>query len=218
MKRSSVAFVAAAVAVTALAGTQLPAAATAPAVPDPVRAAAGRISADTTGRLTLRPDGRGAYDFLGVAAGSSVDDPGVSRTSSVPDAAAAHLARYGAAFGLARPGTSVTELRTTATVTGDAVRYQQRVGGLPVLGGEVVVSLRPDKELDSILARTSDATKVAAAAVSEGAAAATAQASFQRAAGRGDAATVSRMGRWVVDPALIGASAALPVRTAWRFE
>ena len=50
------------------------------------------------------------------------------------------------------------------------VRYQQHVGGLPVMGGELVVSLRPNRELDSILAhdhlgpRRSPAAKVASTA------------------------------------------------------
>ena len=90
--------------------------------------------------------------------------------------------------------------------------------GCPSWAEKLVVSLRPDRELDSILAKTSGATKVPAAVVSEEDATATAQASFQRAAGHGSAASVTAMGRWVVDPALIGASASLPTRTAWRFE
>ena len=104
------------------------------------------------------------------------------------------------------------------TLTGDVVRYQQRVSGVPVMGGELVVSLRPDRELDSILARTTAATKVPDARVSEASAATSAQVSFQRVAGPGATASVTRMGRWVIDPALIGASTSLPVRTAWRFE
>ena len=117
---------------------------------------------------------------------STLDDPGVSSSTSVADAAAAHLARYGAAFGSAparhHPDRAA---RSTATVTGDVVRYQQHVGGLPVMGGELVVSLRPNRELDSILAKTSRATKVSAATVSEAAATATAQAAFQNSAGAG---------------------------------
>ena len=56
------------------------------------------------------------------------------------------------------------------------------------------------------------------AKVTESAAAASAQAAFQRVAGNGDAAQVSAKGRWAIDPLLIGASADLPIRTAWRFE
>ena len=59
----------------------------APAAADPVGAAAARIDADTTGQVTLSPDGSGGYDFLGVAAASAVDNPGVTPSTSVADAA-----------------------------------------------------------------------------------------------------------------------------------
>ena len=187
------------------------------AAADAESVAVSRLQADASGGLTYRSSG-GVYDFVGVPAGVKVDHPGVSSSTSVADAAAAHLARYGAAFGSKQAGTTLTKLRSAATVTGDVVRYQQNVGGLPVMGGELVISLRPNRELDSILAKTSRATKIGAATVTEADATDTAQASFQRAAGKGAAATVKTMGRWVIDPVLIGASASIPVRTAWRFE
>ncbi len=86
------------------------------------------------------------------------------------------------------------------------------------MAGELVVSLRANRELDSILAKTSRATTVSDAQVSEAAATETAQAVFQKAAGPGAAAAVTKMGRWVIDPGLIGGSSSAPVRTAWRFE
>jgi bacillolysin len=187
------------------------------AAADAESVAVSHLRDDASGALTYRGSG-GFYDFVGVPAGARLDDPGVAASASVADAAAAHLARYGAAFGSRQAGTTLTEMSSGSTVTGDVVRYQQRVGGVPVMGGELVVSLRPNRELDSILAKTTRTTKVAAAQVSEASARATAQSSFQRSAGSGPAATVSSKGRWVVDPVLIGASATIPVRTAWRFE
>jgi bacillolysin len=185
---------------------------------DPRSAAIDRLEADASGALTIRSARPGLYDFLGVPAEAEVDNPAVSASSTVAAAASAHLSRYGAAFGTARPGTTVSELRSAATVTGDVVRYQQYVAGVPVMGGELVVSLRPDRELDSILARTSPVTTVTGAKVSQSAATATAQEFFQGSAGEGPPAEVVSVGRWVVDPTLIGGSAELPTRTAWRFE
>lgn len=179
--------------------------------------ATNRLTDDASGSLTQRTDG-GVLDFVGVPAGEDLDNPEVSPSTGVSAAAAAHLARYGAAFGAKRPGTTLTRSSDMATSTGDVVRYQQRVGGVPVMGGELVMSLRADRELDSVLAKTSRATRVPNARVGESVAAASAQQSFQRVAGSGDAAQVSEKGRWVIDPVLIGASASLPVRTAWRFE
>jgi Zn-dependent metalloprotease len=187
------------------------------AAADAESVAVSRLHADASGGLTYRASG-GVYDFVGVPAGVTLDDPGVSSSASVTDAAAAHLARYGAAFGSKQAGTTLTELRSAATVTGDVVRYQQNVGGLPVMGGELVVSLRADRELDSILAKTTRATSVHSAKVSQADATATAQEFFQGSAGEGAPATVVSVGRWVVDPALIGASTVLPTRTVWRFE
>jgi Zn-dependent metalloprotease len=188
-----------------------------PAAADAQSLAADRLQADASGELTYRSSG-GVYDFVGVPAGVTLDDPGVSASTSVSDAADAHLARYGAALGAAQRGTTLSPMRTAPSVTGDVVRYQQEVGGVPVMGGELVVSLRPDRELDSILARTSRATKAPAAKVTAAAARASARTSFVRATGAEGRPTITGLGRWVIDPVLIGASSTIPVRTAWRFE
>ena len=105
--------------------------------------------ADASGGLTYRSSG-GVYDFVGVPAGVTLDDPASPPRPASPTPPPRHLARYGAAFGSDQAGTTLTELRSAATVTGDVVRYQQNVGGLPVMGGEFVVSLRagPRARLD----------------------------------------------------------------------
>jgi Zn-dependent metalloprotease len=167
--------------------------------------------------LKYRSSG-GFYDFVGVPAGATLDDPGVSSSTGVVDAADAHLARYGPAFGTKQAGTTLSRMGAAPTVTGDVVRYQQAVGGVPVMAGEIVVSLRPNRELDSILAKTSRATTVESAVVGEDAARDTAGKVFSKSAGQGSAPTVRSLGRWVIDPSLIGASRTLPTYTAWRFE
>ena len=155
------------VAVAALAGSGLSAggaataAASGPGASDSRAVAVQRLAADATGDLALKRDGRGVYRFLGVPAGVHVDDPEVTRWTGVSTAAAAHLARYGAAFGSRQPGTSLVSTGTAPTAVGDTVRYQQRVDGVPVLGGQVVMSLREDRELSSVLARMSGSTTVA---------------------------------------------------------
>lgn len=65
----------------------------------------------------------------------------------------------------------------------DAVRFQQRVDGVPVVGAEAVVSLRPDRELGSALATLSTAARAATPLVAEPAAAGTARDVAARAAG-----------------------------------
>ncbi len=204
---------AAALAATTLAVSGSPGVAAA----DAQSVATSHLKGDASGALTYRSEG-GVYDFVGVPAGVTLDNPAVSASTSVADAAAAHLARYGAAFGSAQRGTTLSELRSSETVAGNSVRYQQHVDGVPVMAGELVVSLRANRELDSIMAKTSRATKVPGARVTKAVATATASASFLRAAGKGIDPSVTSLGRWVIDPALIGAPTTLPTRTAWRFE
>ena len=129
------------------------------------------------------------------------------------EAAAAHLSRYGAALGAGRPGTSLREHRVLTTEVGNTVRYQQEVDGLPVLGGDVVVSLGKDRELTSMLSTMSTATKVPAAGISVSTAATAARATIAR----GRSANVSSAGRWLLDPAVIGMSSRHGPRGVYRF-
>ena len=184
---------------------------------DPVDQALARLDQDADRPLTIRASGDGATEFVGVPARAEVDNPAVRDSMSPAAAAAAHVARYGAAFGAAAPGTTLARTDVAATATGDVVRYQQRVDGLPVVGGEVVVSLRPDQELSSILATTSDATTVTGAVVSEADAADAALAVARRSAAAGDLVASSGE-RWVYDPAVLGLPSEAGARSVWRFE
>lgn len=204
-----------AVAAGALAATSAPAAQAA----DPVDQALARLDADADRPLTIGGLGKdGTVDFIGVPAKAEVDHPAVTPTTSPGAAADAAIRRYGAAIGAARPGTTLERLSARPTPAGDVARYQQEVDGVPVLGGQVVVSLRADGELSSVLSRTSDETGVAAALLGEERAADLARSSFVKAAGRGAGVRVASGGRWLVDPALTGGDDTLPARTAWRFE
>ena len=184
----------------------------------PVTAAAapqddrGALLADADGELTLRPG------FVGVPATTSVDDPAVTRATPVLAAARAHLARYGATIG-ADPAQLVVR-GTSRTVAGqDSVRFAQEVDGVPVIGGEVVVVLRPDRELASALATVSSRAVVATTAVSQAAAAATARAVAARSAEVPvSAVDATSEGRWLLDPQVLGASARLGTHTVWRFD
>ncbi len=180
--------------------------------------ALSRLQGDAAGRLTTQRAGDGLLTFAGVPAGARLDNPGVRSSTSVADAARSAIDRYGDAFGADQPGTTLTALRSGPTATGDVVRYQQYVDGVPVLGGETVVSLRPDRQLDSIRAETTRATSVLPPAVSENAARTTAVRSFQRAEGEGAVPEATSTGRWVLDPSLVGLSPGTGVRGVWRFE
>jgi Zn-dependent metalloprotease len=185
---------------------------------DPVEQARARLDQDADRALTIRASGDGTAEFVGVPAKAEVDNPAVRASMSPAAAAAAHVARYGAAFGTAESGTSLARTDVSETSTGDVVRYQQRVGGLPVVGGEVVVNLRPDRELGSILSTTSDATRVTAAVVAEADAADAALAVARRSTATGADLVASPGERWVYDPAVLGMPSETGARSVWRFE
>lgn len=174
--------------------------------------AVDRLRDDASGGVEVVRSDAGDVTFVGTGPGGRVDNPGVRPSTSVTAAAAAHVARYGAALGTGRPGTSLVEHRVLSTDVGDTVRYQQQVGGLPVLGGDVVVSMDDAGELTSLLSTMSTAGPVTNATLSL----AKAKATAESVVARGRAATVSSAGRWLLDPAVIGMSSRLGARGVWR--
>ena len=185
---------------------------------DPADRALSRLHQDSDGALTVRGGDAGSLTFVGVPARSDVDNPAVTRSTRPGAAADAAIQRYGAALGMTRTGTVLDRTSVRASVAGDVVRYQQAVDGVPVLGGEVVVSLRDDGELSSVLANTSEQTSVGSAVVSEHDAEAQARAAFRRSAGPGAEVILQSHGRWLLDAALIGGDLRVHARTVWRFE
>ena len=99
------------------------------------------------------------------------------------------------------------------------VRFDQHVDGLPVIGGQVVVSLDRAGRLSSLQASTSDATSADPARVGRSAAAAAARGVTAR-AHHLDAGTLRANGGdlWVFDPAALGAAAPAGASTVRRFE
>lgn len=185
---------------------------------DPVDQALVRLDQDADRPLTIRTAGDGIAEFVGVPARAEVENPHVRASMSPAAAGDAAIARYGAALGTARPGTTLERTSVQDAVTGEVVSYQQNVGGIPVLGGEIAVSLREDGQLSSMLANTSAETSVPPATVTEAAAGSTARAVLDKSEGQGDGTRVESLGRWVLDPGLIGGDAAAEARTVWRFE
>jgi len=214
----------AAVAAVALvaAGGASAVAAPAPATPrTPAAAGTDRLHDDATTSLTTRR-ARGRLRFAGVRGRGRIDNPDVSAGAGVRAAARAHLERYGAAFGADRPGTTLTLSGTDRAVSGqDVVRFQQRVDDVPVLGGDVVVSLTGGRDLASMSAGLSSVEQVADPRVPEAAAADAARALAARAIGkqaRAKALQVDAQGRALLDPAVFGEQAPDGARSGWRFE
>ncbi len=210
-------FAAAAVALTALAGGQLAAWSTAQAAAEPRNPGIVRLQADATDGLRIERNAAGVADFVGADAGSEVVNPAVSAATTVRAAAQSHLTRYGAALGLANDAElSITRSERSASGQ-DVVRFQQEVDSAPVIGGQVVVSLRADRQLSSLLSTVSTLRSLPAATVSEAAARTTAASAAARAAGGGDLTTTNE-GRAVWDPAIFNASRPGSAQGVWKFE
>jgi Zn-dependent metalloprotease len=179
-----------------------------------------RLRADAGGRVEVHRDANGRVDFVAAADGAGITNPAV-RTPLRPAAAArAHLDSYGAVFGLGGDSAATLMSEQAAESGASTVRFQQTVGGLPVIGGELVVSLDADGGLTSILAET---TAAAAPAVSPGVSEAQARATALRATAKyrdvkTGALRADSSGRWLYDPALIGPADPIGPRTVWRFE
>ncbi|CAM3743531.1 M4 family metallopeptidase [Nocardioides zeicaulis] len=176
---------------------------------------ASLLRADASSGLRLERDPQGVVDFVGTTDGGSVVNPGVTGEESLRDAARAHLDRYGSALGLTR-ASQLRATTTTATPSGqEAVRFQQSVDGAPVIGGQVVVSLRPDHQLGSMLATLSRTRALPSATVTESAARTTAARAAARSADA-KGLTTTPQGRAVWDPAVFGGAGS--AQGVWSFE
>lgn len=89
-------------------------------------------------------------EISGIAAVGGPIEAEVEGTAE--DVAAAHLRRYASKFGV-----SADDLEPVATVdlgNGTAVRFTQEIEGLPVLGGDLIVSTDEDGGLEAIVGET----------------------------------------------------------------
>ncbi|MCX6401383.1 MAG: M4 family metallopeptidase [Propionibacteriales bacterium] len=210
MRRALALVCAAAVSTTLL--VQTPSARSAP---DPDGAEA-TLKADADGPVRIRREG-GVATFVGAPAGTDVDNPSVNRGTTVSASARSHLRRYGAVIGADRPGTTLKETRRERSVAGaDVVRFEQEVDGLPVIGGEVVVTLTGDHDLGSLNGNLSPTQDVPSATVTEKEARATAVALVARSAAGQPVA--DSQGRWLFDPEAVSWPSGTGSRGVWRFE
>ncbi|MFC7481273.1 M4 family metallopeptidase [Luedemannella flava] len=205
---------------TALVTTPLVVAATgSPALADAAASSPGVERANQQDGVSIDVRDNGRARHLAITPGSRVA-AARPRGGSPESAARAHLATYGAAFGVRD---QARELRAVVTVPQDGhelVRFQQTRAGLPVIGGELVVTLDTDGALLAINGETSadtapvDAATVSAATAREHAIAATARAAGVAAATlQASEPTLS-----VYDPSLVGPATTRATETVWRLE
>ena len=122
---------------------------------DAIATAEKDLRARTDGRVTIRRDRTGKVHFVGTQAGHSVRRPdGMASGTSPGVAARAHIAKYGALFGIEDAGAELAVLHTSSAGPLTVVHLAQRAGGVPVLGGELAVTLDSADNLVSINGET----------------------------------------------------------------
>jgi Zn-dependent metalloprotease len=129
-----------------------------------------------------------------------------------------HLAGRAAALGLAR-GSGLRALRRTPAAGGqDIVRFQQTLGGLPVLGAQLVTTVGRDRVL-SVAGEASPWVASATFGRTAGSAARTARAVTARAHDLPQGTLrADRPGRWLYDASLLQPGGEPGARAVWRVE
>jgi bacillolysin len=188
--------------------------------PDTAQEAERLLRADARGPVVVDTGNEGEGTFVGTLA-APVDSAAVTPGDTPVQAAAEHLDRYGAMFDVTRPQAQLHVLGVEDTVAGShIVKFAQRVDGLPVLGGELAVSMDADGALQSVNGETTSAG-VAVAAPFESAATAVRTALVATAKTYGlpaDSLTAGPAREWFYDPALFGSPVQFLPGPVWRVD
>jgi bacillolysin len=187
------------------------------APPDPAAAALRDLKADADGAVKVARDATGDVAFVSSTDGQAMlDSDAVTPRGSAQE----QLAAYGDAFGIDGTTSKAVVTQTLDSTTGGSVvRAEQVVDGVPVFGGQVVMSLDRDQGVVSVSSATTDATQVAVPAVSE----ATARQTALGITARNDhvpaaSLSVTAIGRRLYDPSIVHTADPLGVRPVWQFE
>jgi bacillolysin len=143
--------------------------------------------------------------------------PGAPRVSDPATAAAAFVNRYGQGFGLV-PGEQAQVSHVFAVPGGDhVVRLQQKIGGVPVAGGDLTVSVNGLGEVVTATAETPAGVPATTSATvsADRAGAAGLAATAQRLGVAADQLVVSGATLWLFDPRLFGAPGRAQLRLTW---
>lgn len=133
-------------------------------------------------------------------------------------AALAHAARYAPAFGVEHDDLTVARVAPSAA-GGSVVHLRQHVDGLPVLGGEMVMSLNTTGDLLSVEGHVARPQRVEAAGMPSARALRVAVASVaKRTDRRPTDLTATPDGDWFYEPDLLGVGTGLEPRRVWRVE
>lgn len=198
--------------------------------PTPGRAKPGSRLTSTAALQELRQGGGkqpamrvvdGRVRTLAAPAGEALKLPlGVPAGASAETTASAFVNRYGTAFGI--ESTTSTKRTGTATLSGGdtVVRFGQYAGGVPVLGGELIVTLNRAGGVLGASAETAISAPVSTSArTDEAAAKRTAIEAVAKDLGA-DAGplTAGEAKLWLYDPRLVGGQGPAELRPTWWVE
>lgn len=196
-----------------------PVSAAAPTTSDP--AAERALRAASSGPVTISRGTDGVARFVGTTAGKPVRRPaGLAASATAETVARAHLARYGAIFGLRDQASELRSQRVTrAAANQQIVRFGQLLGGLPVLGGELTVALDSAGNMLSVNGETARAAGTTTFTIPSAAAAKTAIGSAAK-ANRVPASSLraTAPARWMYDASLVSKGKQTSARSVWRVE
>ncbi|HEY6935239.1 MAG TPA: M4 family metallopeptidase [Marmoricola sp.] len=117
---------------------------------------ASRLGAARDADVHVSRAANGLVRFVGTRAGRPLARPaGVDGHTRPTTAARAFVQQHGALFGVAGPSTALGRGHALATPAGGhVVRFDQQLGGHPVLGGTVSVSLTAANQVAAVAAHT----------------------------------------------------------------
>jgi bacillolysin len=175
--------------------------------------------ATSAGRIVYNRD-TDRLRFIGSEHGKAIPLPPDRQGTLVATDSERHIATWAPLFGIANPQRDLSILRESDTPDGrKTVRYTQHYAGLPVVGGELLMTLGRDKGLLSMTGHVSDLTKLATTptvTVAEAAETALSATSKWHAADRYQL-LASAPELSVYDPRIFHDGTA-PVRLVWRIE
>ncbi len=164
----------------------------------------------------------GQVRFLGADPAQPIKGSQPLLPGAAPETVArAFLADYGSVFGLTDQGRELTVMRSESLSDGRSfVHFQQTVGNVPVMGGELIVQVGSGQ---GIISANGELLPHAKAAATPRIAAGDARSRALQAVAKADGLALTDLSAsepalWIYDPALLGAPGAQLAQLVWRVE
>lgn len=189
--------------------------AAATASPTPGPGIARALAAIKAGDVSVSRDSAGKVHYVTTHRGHPMSSANKSIGAGTP-AAQAHLTDFAPLFGVKNPAKDLTIAGTISTPSGSVIRFQQTHNGLPVIGGQLVVSDNTSGALVAINGEAGDVDGVSTSATVTPAEAAAIATSATSKVTRVSGLRASKPTLSVLDPAVLGVPGEAGARTVYR--